>query len=191
MTKTIYQIHLKLKGSKPNIWRRLLVPSDVPLSDLHKIIQTTMGWTNSHLHQFIKDRTFYEPTPPVDDLCDSSGTDYTGLTLDELLKTKNDTMTYEYDFGDGWEHEIKLEAILPADEKGTLPKCTAGAMACPPEDCGGIWGFKEFKKIMKTPDHPEYEDYAEWYEGEFDPKMFDMEEVNEMLKDENYGVLEW
>jgi len=191
MTANNYQIRIELLGSKPKIWRRLLVPSDVPLSDLHKIIQTTMGWTNSHLHQFIKDRNFYEPAPPADELWDSSGIDYAGITLDELLKTKNDTITYEYDFGDGWEHELKLEAILPADEKGQLPKCTAGAMACPPEDCGGIWGFQEFKKILKNPGHPEHEDYLEWYGGEFDPGAFDMEAINEMLQSDNYGVFEW
>lgn len=167
------------------------MPSNILLSDLHKIIQTAMGWTNSHLHQFIKNRRFYEPPPPEEKLWDSSGEDYTGMTLDEFLKKKNDALSYEYDFGDGWEHEIKLEAILPADETAKLPKCTAGAMACPPEDCGGIWGFQEFKKIMKTPKHPEHEDYVEWYGGAFDPEAFDMEEINEMLQNDNYGVFEW
>lgn len=191
MTKTIYQIRLELKGTEPAIWRTLLVPSDVPLSDLHKIVQTAMGWANSHLHQFAKGNRFLEPPQPEDGMWDSSGENYTGMTLDEFLQKKNDVITYDYDFGDGWEHEIKLEAILPADETIKLPKCIAGAMACPPEDCGGIWGFQEFKNIMKDPSHPEYEGYFEWYGGEFDPGAFDMEEINEMLQVDNYGVFEW
>lgn len=191
MATNIYQIHLELNGSEPKIWRRLLVPSDVPLSDLHKIIQTAMGWTNSHLHQFIKGRDFYEPPQPEEGMWDSFGEDYTGMTLDEFLQKKNDRIIYEYDFGDGWEHEIKLEQVMPADKKIKLPKCIDGAMACPPEDCGGIWGFQEFKEIMENPDHPEYEEYLEWFGEEFDPEAFDMEEVNEMLRGKNYGVFEW
>lgn len=190
MKSNIYQIRVKLNGSEPEIWRRLLVPSDVPLGDLHKILQTAMGWTNSHLHQFIKDRTFYEPPAPEGELWDNSGIDYTGMTLNEFLLKKNDTIEYEYDFGDGWNHTIKLENMVEKADVG-LPVCIGGAMNCPPEDCGGIWGFQEFKKIMKNPDHPEYENYFEWYGGEYDPEAFDMEAVNEMLQDDNYGVFEW
>jgi len=190
MTKKTFQIRIKLSGSQPEIWRRVLVSSDVPLSDLHKIIQTTMGWTNSHLHQFIKDGNRYEPPPPDDTLWDMYGTDYTGMTLDEFLIEKNDVVEYEYDFGDGWHHEIKLEKITESNDSD-LPVCTDGAMACPPDDCGGIWGFQDFKKIMKNPNHPEYEDYFEWYGGEFDPEAFDTKAVNKKLHDKNYGVFEW
>ncbi|MGF1671352.1 MAG: plasmid pRiA4b ORF-3 family protein [Balneolaceae bacterium] len=191
MTSTIYQIHLELKGSKPKIWRKLLVPSDIPLSDLHKIIQTAMGWTNSHLHQFIKGRTFYEPPPPDGVTWESIGINYTGLSLNEFLTKENDRITYEYDFGDGWEHDVKLKKILPSEGETNLPKCIGGAMACPPEDCGGIWGYQEMLTAIKNPNHPEHEDYMEWLGEEFDHEYFNSEEINELLQDDNYGVFEW
>jgi hypothetical protein len=190
MATNIYQIRVELNGSEPEIWRRLLVPSDVLLSDLHKILQTAMGWTNSHLHQFIKGRNFYEPPAPDGELWDNSGIDYTGMALSEFLVKKNDTIEYEYDFGDGWNHDVKLEKMVETTDS-ELPVCIDGAMACPPEDCGGIWGYQEFKKIMKNPNHPEYEDYVEWHGGAFDPEAFNMEAINEMLQDDNYGVFEW
>lgn len=186
-----YQIYLELKGSKPKIWRRLLVPSDVSLSDFHKVLQTVMGWTNSHLHQFIADRQHYEPPAPKDEFWESYGEDYTGLTLDDILEEENDKITYEYDFGDGWEHTIKLEQIVSNDKNIKLPKCIAGAMACPPEDCGGMWGFQEFKKIIKNPKHPEHDSYLKWIGGSYDPEAFDKEQINESLSDKNYGVIEW
>jgi len=130
MNTDIYQIHVLLKGSKPRIWRRLLVPSDTELGDLHKIIQAAMGWTNSNLHQFVQNRNIYEPPAP-DDMWDSMGEDYTGMKLNQFLKKKNYKLTYEYDFGDSWEHEIKLENILREDEvlDSSLPICIDGKMA--------------------------------------------------------------
>jgi hypothetical protein len=190
MTTNIYQIRVELNGSEPKIWRRLLLPSDVTLNDLHKIMQTTIGWTNSHLHQFIQGRNFYEPPAPDDEFWDNSGIDYTGMTLNEFLLKKNDSIEYVYDFGDGWSHTIKLEKIVEETDR-ELPVCIAGAMACPPEDCGGIWGFQMFKEIMDNPDHPEYNSYFEWHGGEYDPEAFDIEAINDMLQSDNYGVFEW
>ncbi|MDZ7757973.1 plasmid pRiA4b ORF-3 family protein [Rhodohalobacter sp.] len=189
MKKSAYQIKLELAGSKPKIWRKLIIPADILLSDLHKVIQTAMGWTNSHLHQFIKGRVFLEP-PIDDDFLDSAGIDYTGYTIDRLLEEKSDKIRYEYDFGDGWEHIITLEEIIENCEE-PLPVCTDGAMNCPPEDVGGIWGFQEFKKALNNPSHPEHEMYKEWIGGQYDPEYFDLDEVNEMLQDDNFGVFEW
>lgn len=190
MATSAFQIKLELADSEPEIWRRLIVPSDPLLSDLHKIIQAAMGWTNSHLHQFIKDRQFYEPPPPVEDMWDSSGTDYTGMQFNELISQKNDSISYAYDFGDGWLHHITLEKIIE-DFDGLLPVCTDGEMACPPEDIGGIWGFQEFKEIMQDPGHPEYDGYKEWYDGDYDAAYFDPDEVNKKLRKKNYGVIGW
>jgi len=189
MSTTAFQIKLELSGSKPKIWRRLIIPSDMLLSDLHKVIQTAMGWTNSHLHQFIKGRVFLEP-PPEDEFWESSGIDYTGYTISKLLEKKNDKIVYEYDFGDGWEHIIKLEKVIEEYE-GTLPVCTKGALNCPPEDVGGIWGFQEFKKAINNPNHPEHEEYIEWIGEHYDPDYFDVDEINEMLQEDNFGVFEW
>lgn len=168
-----------------------MVPSDVLLSDLHKIIQTIMGWTNSHLHQFIKGRDFYEPTMPEELMMDSSGIDYTGIRLNDLLKKEKETMIYEYDFGDGWEHEIRLEKVLPFDESTPIPVCIDGARDCPPEDCGGIWGYSELLKIVKNPAHEEYEDYMAWLPENFDPDYFDIDDTNKALKTKDYGCIEF
>jgi hypothetical protein len=107
-----------------------------------------------------------------------------------LLEKKNDKIVYEYYFGDGWEHIITLEKVM-ADYKGTLPVYTGGALNCPPEDVGGIWEFQEFKKAIKNPRHPEHEEYKEWVGEHCDPDYFDVDEINEMLQDDNFGVFEW
>jgi len=191
MTNKIYQIQIALKRFKPKIWRRLLIPSDLLLSDFHKVIQTSMGWTNSHLHQFIKNRTFYTVKMQDDDLWDEmDNVDYKEIKISDLLKKEKDKIVYEYDFGDGWEHDIILEKILPPDNNTKHPICLTGKMNCPPEDCGGIWGYSDMLEILKDPDHEEYESYIEWLGEEFDPKYFDKDEVNELLREKDYGCIE-
>jgi len=191
MTKEIFQIQITLEGSKPKIWRRVLIPSDLLLSHLHKIIQTSMGWTNSHMHQFIKNGTYY--TANENNMFDDmDGIDYKKkkIRISTLLKQEKDTLVYEYDFGDGWLHKILLEKILPVDDKVKYPVVVDGNMHCPPEDCGGVWGYADMLKILKKSDHEEYESYMEWLGGEFDPKYFNIDEINDMLKQKNYGVLD-
>jgi len=90
---------------------------------------------------------------------------------------------YEYDFGDGWEHELLVEKILPAEPGVGYPRCLKGKRACPPEDVGGVWGYADFLEIMRDPNHPEHEDMLEWVGGEFDPEVFDLEEVNAELEE--------
>jgi hypothetical protein len=188
MASSSYQLYIQLKDATPKIWRRFLVPSDVLLSDLHLIIQTVMGWTNSHLHHFIKNRTFYEP-PAEDDFWDSTGTDYTGMKLNALLEEKGDQIGYEYDFGDGWDHNIVLEKII--DEVVDYPICIDGAMSCPPEDCGGVGGYEFLKEVLNDPDHPEYDFYADMYGETIDATSFYIGEINTLLKEDNFGALEW
>jgi hypothetical protein len=181
MTKTVYQIQISLKGFKPKIWRKVLIPSDLSLSDLHSVIQAVMGWTNSHLHQFIQYGTFYsEPQQEIWD--DMDAEDYTDLRVSDLLKREKDTLVYEYDFGDSWEHQIVLEKVLPKTGDTQLPVCLKGKMNCPPEDCGGVWGYAEMLEILKQPDHEEYESYIEWLGDEFDPEYFDIDAVNQILR---------
>ncbi|MGB4204426.1 MAG: plasmid pRiA4b ORF-3 family protein [Bacteroidales bacterium] len=191
MAHKIYQIQISLKGSKPKIWRRLLVPSDLLLSDFHKIIQTTMGWTNSHLHQFIKNGIFYTKRMVDDDIWGGmSDVDYKEIKISDLLKSEKEKIIYEYDFGDGWEHDIILEKILPVDNKINYPICVGGKMNCPPEDCGGIWGYFDLLDILKNPDDEEYENYIEWLGEEFDPEYFNKDEINELLNKTDYGCFE-
>ncbi|GMT46199.1 MAG: plasmid pRiA4b ORF-3 family protein [bacterium] len=192
MKKKIYQIQIALKGSRPKIWRRILVPSDLLLSDFHKVIQTTMGWTNSHLHQFIKNRTFYARRMPDDYTWEElNNVDYKEIKISDLLKKEKEKIVYEYDFGDSWEHEIILEKILPIDEEKKYPVCLTGKNNCPPEDCGGVWGYSDLLEIVKQPDHEEYEEYSEWLGEDFDPKYFDKDKINKMLRTTDFGCFEF
>jgi hypothetical protein len=190
MTNKIYQIQIALRGFKPKIWRRILIPSDLLLSDFHAIIQTTMGWTNSHMHQFVKGKTFYSVKLADDDMWDDmDSVDYAKkkIRISDLLKKEKDKIMYEYDFGDGWQHDLILEKILAVDNTIKYPICLTGKMNCPPEDCGGIWGYSDILEILKQPDHEEYESFVEWLGDEFDPEYFDKDEITELLQDENYG----
>lgn len=194
MPNKTYQVKITLQDSKPSIWRRVLIPSDLSLPDFHKVIQTTMGWTNSHLHHFAKNRTYYSPDMEDESLWDEEDDDdldYSKFKISDLLKKTKDKMKYEYDFGDGWEHVVVLEKI--EDERMDIKDvtCLAGENNCPPEDCGGIWGYYNLLEILKDPEHEEYEEYSDWLGDEFDPTYFDIEEVNDMLRSEDFGTIDF
>ncbi|MBN2432421.1 MAG: plasmid pRiA4b ORF-3 family protein [Acidobacteria bacterium] len=186
-TQSIYQIKVTLRHSKPPIWRRLLVSGGVTLNELHKIIQIAMGWTNSHLHQFIIAGEFFS-IPNEEDW--KTVIDEREYRLAELVPVTRSKFLYEYDFGDGWQHDILVENILPPDPGAKYPHCVTGKRACPPEDVGGIWGFEEFLEAMRDPEHEEHESYMEWCGEPYDPEELDREEINEGLKDID-GLFEW
>ena len=170
-----------------------MIPSDLSLWDFHKIIQVTMGWTNSHLHQFIKDGIYYTKRYPEDDNWeDMESVDYEQpvIRVSEFLPDEKGSMLYEYDFGDGWIHRVTLEKILPTDDTVSLPVCLDGKMHCPPEDCGGVWGYAGMLEILKHPEHEQHEDYLAWLGGEFDPEYFNKDEVNKLLQQKGYGFFE-
>lgn len=179
----VYQLKVTLKGSKPPIWRRIQVP-DCTLGQLHEIFQVVMGWEDCHLHQFIVKGEYYG-VPSQDDFDMDMGIE----TRDEedLLISQVATMgrkvrfTYEYDFGDSWEHDIVLEKTLEPAPNVEYPLCTAGARACPPEDCGGIWGYAHLLEALADPKHEDHEERMEWLGGEFDPEKFSVEAVNKEL----------
>jgi len=173
--RSIYQIKISLIGAKPPIWRTFLVPSDLRLEAFHNVIQIVMGWTDSHLHQFIANNVFYGIP---DDEFGMEIENEAKFKLFHLLKKEKDTIKYEYDFGDSWEHKILLEKIFPFDTKTALPVCIKGKRACPPEDCGGIWGYEDLLETISNPKHPDHEDMLDWLGGEFDPEEFDLEEIN-------------
>ncbi len=177
MAKQIYQLKITLKGTKPPIWRKITVDSSVSLNDLHRIIQITMGWENAHLHSFKKGKDEYAPVEfQLDYAMDSEK-----VRLNHILKKVNSSIAYEYDFGDGWNHEVKLEKILPTEEDMVSAKCIGGKRSCPPEDCGGVWGYAEMLHIIKDPKHEQYEDFIDWLGDDFDPDLFDIERVNGFL----------
>ena len=180
--RSTYQLKISLEGTKPPIWRRLLVTSDIKLDVLHLALQITMGWTNSHLHQFIsRDRKFYGIKDDDFAMDGFEMQDESTVRLSALLKTEKDSLIYEYDFGDSWTHKVTLEKILDFDPEKKLPYCVIGKRACPPEDCGGIWGYADLLTLLENPEHEEYEEMLEWLGGEFDPAYLDRREINQLL----------
>lgn len=178
----IYQLKVTLRDSRPPIWRRLQVSGDISLEDLHWIVQTAFGWTNSHLHQFIIGRQYYSlPEFELDEYNEKIG-DESRVKLDQLKLKPKSKFVYEYDFGDSWEHEILVEKLVEKEEGASYPRCIEGKRAGPPEDCGGVWGYERLQKVIKDEDDPEHEDMMEWLGGSFDPEHFDQEEVNEQFK---------
>jgi len=174
-SERLYQFKITLKDIKPPIWRRIQ-SKDCTLDTLHEHIQTSMGWTNSHLHQFkINDVIYGDPqllyegwedeTPPVNSL-------RTRISKIAPEDGKRFRFTYEYDYGDGWEHEVFFEGCLRAEKGVRYPLCVEGERACPPEDVGGSYGYQEYLEAMADPKHEEHESWMEW-RGPFDPEAFD------------------
>ncbi|NNJ11666.1 plasmid pRiA4b ORF-3 family protein [Chloroflexales bacterium ZM16-3] len=178
--KRIYQLKITLKDSKPPIWRRVEVPDDSTLATLHAIIQAAMGWTDSHLHMFSIGRTTYGvPDPDYDD---EDVRDERRVKLNQLLTEPKQKLSYEYDFGDSWTHVVLLEQVREPESGVAYPRCTAGKRACPPEDCGGVWGYADFLAAITDPEHPEHDELLEWAGGAFDPEDFDLAEIDAALR---------
>jgi hypothetical protein len=179
----ICQLKVTLLGSKPPIWRRIEVEMATPLPILSRILLRTMGWEGGHLFQYRVGKTFYGE-PVGDDFVDMR--DESKYRLADILPKEKSKAIFEYDFGDSWEHELVVEKILEPEAGVKYPCCTAGKMACPPEDSGGVWGYAELVKALKDPEHPEHETYVEWLDLEsgedFDPADFSIEDVNKRLK---------
>lgn len=175
----VHQLKVTLRGVKPPVWRRVLVPSDVSLRKLHKVLQIVMGWTDTHLYEFTVGRTNFgdrDEDPPWD--LRSART----AKLFRIAPSAGAKLLYEYDFGDGWQHVVVVEAIpRPAGGMGT-PRASADKRACPPEDCGGPYGYVELLEALRDPEHPEHEEKLDWIGDGFDPEAFDLEEINALLR---------
>jgi Plasmid pRiA4b ORF-3-like protein len=178
-TRVVYQIKVTLKGSKPPIWRRMQITSETTLAKLHRILQRVMGWEGSHLYQFVTGGIAYgDPSM----LGEWNAEDARTVTLAALMRSGKSKLLYEYDFGESWEHELLVEKILPLDEGKRYPVCLTGKRACPPEDCGGVWGYVSVLEALHDPEHPEHEEMLEWIGGAFDPEAFNRDEVNVALQ---------
>lgn len=175
-----YQIKVTLLDCRPPIWRRLTLSSDTTLEQLHSIIQIAMGWLDVHLHVFkARNGALYGP-PDADDPMGVK--DERNTTLGKVLLKPKHTLLYEYDFGDGWEHEILLEKSLPMVGEVPMPTCTKAVGACPPEDVGGPPGYAHLLEVLRDPSNPEYEDMLEWVGDEpLDPDYVELEEINNEL----------
>jgi Plasmid pRiA4b ORF-3-like protein len=181
----IYQLKVELLGSEPPIWRRLQVPGTANLGWLHAVLQTAMGWTNSHLHHFLTGKARYSDPRHNEDLGfgDEPDRDENTALLSGIAPKKGAKFNYEYDFGDSWQHEITAERILPPGSGfAASAHCLGGARACPPEDCGGIWGYANLLEVLGNLKHPEHKSMKEWLGGPFDAEMFDTAHINTWLR---------
>lgn len=181
--RSVYYLKITLNNSKPAIWRDILVSSTLTLEQLHYVIQAVMGWGNCHLHQFIAGNVLYTPNGEgenSDEYSFASNEERSSnydrhekeYTIAQLLTKEEDSIIYEYDLGDGWTHNIELKKILPADN--IQPRCLKGEQACPPEDCGGIWGYMDMLEAMQDATNTE--------KDTFNPSHFDVDAVNNRLK---------
>ena len=173
----IFQLQITLKDIKPPIWRRVQVP-DCTLGDLHNIIEIAMGWDGLHMHQFIINGECYGPSSEL-----GSDVEEEDVQLSRVFAGgKKVRMVYEYDFGDGWQHDVKLERTVEREPKVAYPRCIDGSRACPPDDIGGPWGYAEFVDAMADPSHESHDQQKEWFDDEFDPEEFSLDKVNKVLR---------
>jgi hypothetical protein len=174
--KLVYSLKITLADIKPPVWRRVEV-EDCNLLKLHKIIQIVMGWSGYHLWVFAIEGDRYGDDPESDPDMVSARK----LKLSELVWAKVKKFRYRYDFGDNWEHVVQIEKVLDAVPQVKYPRCVKGSRACPPEDCGGVWGYGDFLEAIQNPDHESHDEMLEWVGGQFDPEAFDIEAVNKEL----------
>ncbi|WP_339171821.1 plasmid pRiA4b ORF-3 family protein [Anoxybacillus sp. FSL W8-1294] len=186
--QTVYQLKIALRGIRPPIWRRVLVPSNITFDQLHLIIQEAMGWKNYHLYQFETSDAIIDVPHPLDDFSHprKDMLDSRKIRIKTYLSQEKDKVLYTYDFGDNWEHIVTLEKIEKRMEPLTHPICIKGKRACPPEDVGGVWGYQDVIDMMQDDTRKQEREeflewYDEWYGDDFDPEYFDIEEVNGRL----------
>ncbi|SMB97464.1 pRiA4b ORF-3-like protein [Deinococcus hopiensis KR-140] len=163
--EALLQLKITLQGLRPAIWRRVAVPANATFAGLHGVIQGAMGWENYHLHSFSQDQR------------EIAGR----RRLYEVFDQVRAKLEYLYDFGDSQLHRAALEKVLPADPEDRQPRVLAGEHACPPKDCGGVWGYVELLEILDDSTHPEYDERLAWVGGAWDPEQFDLKEANARL----------
>jgi hypothetical protein len=181
----ILQLYVNLESSNPAIWRQIQVRKDTSFFELHHILQITMGWTNSHLHEFNCDgyrigeiiEEFNMEGFGSDEVTDSKT-----VSIKDIIQKINESFRYTYDFGDSWEHILHIGKSVPSDPNIKYPICMGGEMACPPEDCGGIHSYYNYLKILKDKKHKEYKELKIWMGRNFDANKFDKEAVNRKLR---------
>ena len=176
-----YQLRIVLQGTDPAVWRLIQVPGSSTFWDLHVAIQDAMGWEDSHLHVFsLRDprsnKAVQIGIPDGDDVSGSHDLAGWKVQLADLISAGLTSFQYCYDFGDDWLHSIELESSVQAED-ASVPKCLAGANACPPEDVGGVFGYQEFLVALKDRKHPEHKEVLAWIGRDFDPHSFAPETV--------------
>jgi hypothetical protein len=177
--KSIHTLKVTLRGVKPPVWRRIVVDSQIRVSALADVLEAAMGWVGGHLHLFDVDGVTYgEPDPEWDD----DVIDERKARLADVLPKVTSRMRWDYDFGDGWEHDVVVEEIGPVQASETYPLCVTGRRACPPEDCGGPWGYRDLLEALADPSHEDHDHLSEWAPPGFDPQRFDAEETTDAMR---------
>ena len=175
-----YRLRVELAEVKPLIWRMLWVEGQFTLMQLHHIVQAVMGWTDAHLHQFSIGGKRYA-TPHEEDLIETPPIDERTVRLGDLLSVGL-RFDYLYDFGDDWLHHIAVEEAVPLKEPYGAAHVEAGARACPPEDCGGPYGYQAFLDgLANDPRNEEIVSFLDWTGKDFNPDRFDRHAANAAL----------
>jgi len=176
-SRGVYQLKVTLRDIRPPIWRRIEIREDATLTQLHRVLRLAVGWEDSHLHQFVIGGRVYSAPDPDDELSDRRVIDEGKVRLAEVVSGVGTEFEYEYDFGDGWQHVLLLEAIVEPEPKAQYPRCLAGERSAPPEDVGGPPGYENYLRAIKDPAHEEHKEILEWH-APFDPELFSAEAVN-------------
>lgn len=177
----IYQLKITLLETKPPIWRRILVESEVTLAKLSTVINAAMGWAGYHIHEFQVGKDVWGPPLDDDEDFGIEMKDHASTTLEKVAPRIRSVLKYQYDGGDCWMHKVVVEGILEPTAKQQYPFCLEGQRACPPEDCGGTPGFYDLLDALADPHHPDHRSLTEWVGGKYDAEAFDLKEVNEAL----------
>lgn len=178
-----YRLRIALRGIQPPIWRRIRVPDTLPLSRLHDVIQTTFGWTDSHLHQFYIAGAAYGR--PLD--FDQTVLDEAGITLAHAVGAAIKRFLYVYDFGDDWIHDVTVEKLIAGNSGDERPQCLGGRRRRPPEDCGGVARYGDLLRVLRAPGHSRDDPVPEPASRRFDPEEFDLGAVNRVLARLSWG----
>lgn len=177
----LFQIHISLLGSQPEIWRSVVVPGELDIGALHRVLQAAMGWSGKHAHYFNIGNTRYSDSEF--DIEHADAINEAGVRLFDVVPRERDSFTYLYDPGSDWECEILVEKISERGEKFPgYPVCLDGESACPPEDCGGIGNYGCMVSAINAPDSFEGGELSEWTSDSFDPELCDFEEINRRLR---------
>jgi len=175
---TVYTLRVTLREVKPEVWRRVVVRSETPLPEFAHILEAAMGWEGYHLHMFdVGGVLFGQPDEDSDYVIDEAV-----ATVKHVLPLVKSTLRWDYDFGDGWEHDVVVEAIESPQDGKRYPMCLAGERACPPEDCGGVPGYEDLLRVLADPNDPEHEHMLSWAPDGFDPSVFDLVAANRRLR---------
>lgn len=181
----MHHLRIVLKHVAPKVVREFLVPSDVRLDRLHDVIQIVMGWTDSHMHEFVvgglREGLRYGPAGYELGIFGDAPADERKATLQQIAGAKGAKFLYSYDFGDDWLHEVAVKAIIEPIEATTAPVCLKATGACPPEDCGGPWGYTGLLEVLRDPKHEDHGGMREWVGEEWNPEFYDINEVNAAL----------